>query len=320
MKGLPVSIRPLLRRSSASCLAAFVATAALAGATFATPAGAGPDKLANVTVTGGPDEKPVVTVAKPVAVKSSVAEIVTEGSGSKAKKGATIGVDYVLVNGRTGAELESSYGASALPMKLRKDSTLPVFVDNLVGAHVGSRMVIAVAPNDAPRGASETDEIKKNDTLLFVLDVRSTYGPYKRATGDAVDPVAGLPKVKLAKNGAPTITMPKTTAPTSLIAQPLITGDGPVVEAGQTITVHYTGALWDGGKVFDSSWKTGEPLPTAIGTGAVIKGWDTGLVGQTVGSQVLLVIPPDQGYGSAGTTGIKGTDTLVFVVDILDAS
>lgn len=51
----------------------------------------------------------------------------------------------------------------------------------------------------------------------------------------------------------------------------------------------------------------------------MIAGWDEGLVGQTVGTQVLLVIPPDKGYGASGSEGISGTDTLVFVVDILDA-
>jgi peptidylprolyl isomerase len=58
-----------------------------------------------------------------------------------------------------------------------------------------------------------------------------------------------------------------------------------------------------------------------IGAGQVIKGWDTGLVGQPVGSRVLLVIPPAEGYGKTGasTAGINGTDTLVFVVDILAA-
>ena len=80
--------------------------------------------------------------------------------------------------------------------------------------------------------------------------------------------------------------------------------------------------IWDSGKTFDSSWARGTPAEFVIGTGNVIAGWDEGLVGQTVGSQVLLVIPPDKGYGSAGQAdvGIKGTDTLVFVVDILDAS
>ncbi len=94
-----------------------------------------------------------------------------------------------------------------------------------------------------------------------------------------------------------------------------------MVEAGQTITVHYTGVIWASGKKFDSSWDRKQPIDFGIGTGDVIAGWDDGLVGQTVGSQVLLVVPPDQGYGSAGqpSAGITGTDTLVFVVDILDA-
>ncbi len=105
------------------------------------------------------------------------------------------------------------------------------------------------------------------------------------------------------------------------MSQVLIKGTGPVVAAGQTITVHYTGVIWASGKQFDSSWDRGQPIDFQIGVGKVIAGWDEGLVGQTVGSQVLLVIPPDKGYGSAGqsSAGISGTDTLVFVVDILDA-
>ena len=196
-----------------------------------------------------------------------------------------------------------------------------MLVDNLLGERVGSRVMIAIAPKEGMATQLASDAIKKNDTLLFIVDVHGAHEPLKRATGTAVAPVDGLPTVKLAKNGAPTITMPKADAPGSLVVQPLIKGDGPVVQAGQTITVHYTGAIWDSGKVFDSSWKAGDPVQFPIGAGAVIKGWDDGLVGQTVGSQVLLAIPPDLGYGSAGNTkaGIKGTDTLVFVVDILDA-
>jgi peptidylprolyl isomerase len=136
-----------------------------------------------------------------------------------------------------------------------------------------------------------------------------------------VAPVAGQPTVALDPSGAPTITMPGGDPPTTLVTQPLITGTGAPVASGQSITVHYTGALWATGKVFDSSWTRGEPTSFPIGTGGVIKGWDQGLIGQTVGSQVLLVIPPDLGYGASGApdAGISGTDTLVFVVDILDA-
>ena len=104
--------------------------------------------------------------------------------------------------------------------------------------------------------------------------------------------------------------------------QPLIKGDGPAVEAGQTVAVNYVGAIW----VERQGLRQLVPARCSrhdfvIGAGQVIPGWDEGLVGQTVGSRVLLVIPPDKGYGSAGNSdgGITGTDTLVFVVDILAA-
>jgi peptidylprolyl isomerase len=104
------------------------------------------------------------------------------------------------------------------------------------------------------------------------------------------------------------------------VVQPLIIGAGAEVEAGQTITVHYTGVTWDDGKVFDSSWTSGSPASFEIGTGAVIAGWDEGLVGQTVGSQVLLVVPPAKGYPDGSPDGsIQAGDTIVFVVDILAA-
>ena len=99
-------------------------------------------------------------------------------------------------------------------------------------------------------------------------------------------------------------------------------GTGASPQKGQTCVMHYTGWLWtDGGKgaKFDSSHDRRSPFSFALGRGQVIKGWDDGLVGKRVGSQVLLVVPPADGYGKSGSSqaGIKGTDTLVFVVDIL---
>ena len=96
-------------------------------------------------------------------------------------------------------------------------------------------------------------------------------------------------------------------------------GTGGVVADGAAVTATYTGWLTNGTQ-FDSNVGS-TPIPFKVGVGQVIRGWDEGLVGQTVGSQVLLVVPPDQGYGAAGNSqiGVTGTDTLVFVVDILDA-
>ena len=82
--------------------------------------------------------------------------------------------------------------------------------------------------------------------------------------------------------------------------QPLIVGDGPAVESGQTVTVQYVGVKWSDGSVFDSSWERGQPVDFPVGTGGVIAGFEEGLIGQTVGSRVMLIIPPDKGYGEQG--------------------
>jgi peptidylprolyl isomerase len=191
---------------------------------------------------------------------------------------------------------------------------------------VGSRVVVAVAPEDGfqAQGGIPQASIAADDTLIYVLDVLTAETPAQpldRAEGTPVDPESGLPTVELDDDGKPTITLPDGDPPTELVTQVLIEGEGDEVEAGQTLTVHYTGIIWPGGDQFDSSWDRGEPAQFPIGTGGVIPGWDQGLVGQTVGSQVLLVIPPELGYGTDGNpqAGIEGTDTLVFVVDILAA-
>lgn len=103
-----------------------------------------------------------------------------------------------------------------------------------------------------------------------------------------------------------------------LLVEVLSEGDGPVVEAGDTIHCHYLGQVFDG-DVFDNSYDRGQALSFQIGVGMVIRGWDDGLVGQKVGSRVLLSIPSEYGYGDRGVpqAGIRGGDTLVFVTDIL---
>ena len=111
--------------------------------------------------------------------------------------------------------------------------------------------------------------------------------------------------------------------PPALVTTTLVKGTGPKVVKGEYVIAQYVGYIWRTKKVFGSSWSTGSPFGFVIGASPeqVIPGWDKGLVGQTVGSRVMLSIPPAQGYGSAGASqaGIKGNDTLVFVVDIIDA-
>ena len=105
-----------------------------------------------------------------------------------------------------------------------------------------------------------------------------------------------------------------------LLVAEVVTGDGPPVEAGQTITADYFGQLPDADAPFDESFSR-EPFQAPIGAGQLIAGWDEGLVGVPVGSRVVMSIPSDLGYGDAGAgPDIPGGATLFFVVDIIDAA
>lgn len=132
---------------------------------------------------------------------------------------------------------------------------------------------------------------------------------------------AALPEVSGAPGSKPLLTFPDAPPSGELEVVVLSRGDGALVEAGQDIEVHYLGQSWQGG-VFDNSFDRGSSISFPIGVGAVIAGWDEGLVGQQVGSRVLLSIPSHLAYGDRGVpqAGIKGGDTLVFVVDIVGVS
>jgi peptidylprolyl isomerase len=117
----------------------------------------------------------------------------------------------------------------------------------------------------------------------------------------------------------PTLTFPKATPSSKLGVKVLSAGTGPAIQKSDLLVADYLGQIWNG-KVFDNSYDRKQPFGTPIGEQQVIPGWDTALVGQKVGSRVLLVVPPAEGYGATGNSGagIKGTDTLAFVIDIIN--
>ncbi len=128
-----------------------------------------------------------------------------------------------------------------------------------------------------------------------------------------------FPKVTGGFGKVPTITFAKgEKPPAKLEVSVLHRGSGPLTKKGDLLVANYVGQIW-GGKVFDSSFTRHQLSGFAIGVGTVIKGWDKTLVGVHAGSRLLLVVPPADGYGSAGLSqaGITGKDTLVFVVDVV---
>jgi peptidylprolyl isomerase len=128
-------------------------------------------------------------------------------------------------------------------------------------------------------------------------------------------PISPNPPAK----GEPKIPPVTGKAPTKLVVKDIKKGTGPVVKAGQTLTVNYVGVSCSTGTVFDASYPRKQPFSFPLGQGQVIKGWDEGLVGMRVGGQRELVIPAALGYGASGSGSIKGNETLIFVVDLVSA-
>lgn len=117
----------------------------------------------------------------------------------------------------------------------------------------------------------------------------------------------------------PEVSIPSEEAPTELMIEDLIVGTGDEAKAGRNVDVHYVGVAWSTGKQFDASWDRNETFEFRLGAGQVIQGWDQGVAGMKVGGRRRLTIPSDLGYGPYGAGGvIKGGETLVFVVDLLN--
>jgi peptidylprolyl isomerase len=212
-------------------------------------------------------------------------------------------VTYALTafNSETGEKLGSiGYGEDpVLPVQISPDNP----VGQILGcAAPGTRVVVAYPPADP------------NPGQVYVFDFIATVP--NAAWGEQQEPVAGMPEVTLADDGAPTIEIPDGDAPADLELATLKKGDGAVVASGDTVLVQYIGVKWSDGTVFDSSWENG--APASFQTTGVVDGFRQALEGQTVGSQVLVVIPPALGYGEAGSSDNElAGETLVFVVDIL---
>ncbi|MCX5413705.1 FKBP-type peptidyl-prolyl cis-trans isomerase [Streptomyces sp. NBC_00059] len=117
----------------------------------------------------------------------------------------------------------------------------------------------------------------------------------------------------------PEIDFPGGEPPADLEIKEIWEGDGPVAQAGQTVSVHYVGVAFSTGEEFDASWNRGTPLSFQLGAGQVIAGWDQGVQGMKVGGRRQLTIPAHLAYGDRGAGGgaIAPGETLIFVCDLV---
>ena len=322
------------RRAAALAITSLFAVAAIAGcgssssskaASSSASASTGADTYTSVTATGTFGKTPTVKIPAATGSGALYTKTVIQGTGATLTTAQSLLGDFVMYDwsGKTHKLIGSTY-TNGTPT-LFAGSLLPGLSKALIGQKVGSRVLAVIPPADAfgTTGNSEIG-VGAKDTVIFVIDMLKTFDNTVGVPGKQTSNGGGtLPTVIAGAAGkSPTITIPKTAAPKTLEVKDLIKGTGAKVTKGQFIVVQYTGMNWRTKKVFDSSWSRSEPWGTPIGEGQVISGWDKGLVGQTVGSRVLLVIPPADGYGKTGqsSAGIKATDDLVFVIDIIAAS
>lgn len=279
-----------------------------------------------IDIAGAFGESPVVTFEAPLSAGSTQRSVVIEGGGDLVAEGDDVLIDYALYNATSGAKIEESGYTETSPTILRIDPNAPVFSGvslTVACSTVGSRVAGVIPASQAfgPDGAPEFG-MEPGDGLLLIVDVVGIkpppVPPLDRLEGEPAEPGDGVPGISYDDAGAPVVVIPEGDVPTEFALEALITGDGAVVGAGDVVIVQYHGVNWDTGEVFDSSWARGEPA--VFPTGGVISGFRDALVGQSVGSRVVVIIPAELGYGPNGGTedgSIGPEDTIVFVIDIL---
>lgn len=241
--------------------------------------------------------------------------IVKKGDGADVHAGDLISIRYQVIQAETNNVTETSQRGvdGVLPLLLDPanaqnpqiiDSTQsPIFIVAAECAPLGSEIVLAL-PGQEGQGA----------VVIYMQTLKKL--PVT-ASGKAVEPPTGMAAVKLAKNGEPKISIGDGDKPTATTVGLLKQGDGPEVGSGDLVTVQYMGVTWSDGKSFDSSWSR-DAMPSQFATTSVVPGFRKALEGQKVGSQVIVEIPPADGYGDkARGDSIPANSTLVFVVDIL---
>lgn len=269
-----------------------------------------------IKVTGKPNTEPKVDVPAPWAVDKTRVKVLDPGKGAEITEDAPVTLQYHGVNARSGDMFDSSWVSNkGEPVTFSLDGVIPGFRKGLVGQRAGSRVLVAIPGKDGYDPQGNPPQIMPGDTLVFVIDIIATVldGP----EGEVVEPRKGLPEVS-DDDGAPKITMPKGEPPEDLTVQPLVKGKGAKVAETDTVHLHYRGALWDNGKVVDDNFGK-DPEATPLDD-SLIPGFTQGIIGQTVGSRVLLVIPPELAYPDGNKTpAVPKGATMVYVVDILFA-
>ena len=312
-----------MRKIPAALAVLGLTTLALAGCSTPSASGAcprptaGPEVIDLITVKGALDAEPRVTAYTPLKASGLAFGDVVTGDGLAIATPDQLAVlDIAIFSGETGESIIATpYDGdmSRVFPVAQWFQNFPGLEDALQCATEGSRVAVAMGPGAITDEAVAGLGLAEGDTAIAVVDVRKVYLPAADGANQ-FNSGLGLPAVVRAPDGRPGLVMPAGAAPDDIVIQTLKKGSGAVVTGDQPVRLHYTGVVWGEDEPFDSSWDSGA---VSFELGQVVPGFAQAVEGQTVGSQVLVVIPPELGYGDADQGRIPANSTLVFVIDIL---
>jgi len=277
-----------------------------------------------VTAAGGFSVDPDAEFPTPLISESVESSIIIEGAGETVGAEDVTTLQITIYDGATGAQLIST-GHDTAGLRVSVTEGLPHFGEIAQCATVGSRIVTVGSAGEVLGTeiiAQNQLALADDDTIVMVSDVESRYPGKADGANQAVP--AGFPSVVLAPNGQPGFTFSIAEAPTELKVAALKVGSGATITEGDAAVMHVSGIEWGAEDTFTNSWTdSGVPgtflvVSTETDDRGLPPGLAEALIGQTIGSQVLVVLPADVGFAPGlEPTGVTSGATLVFVFDIL---
>jgi len=285
---------------SASILASL--TACSGGAGNCEPTVASGNSSTAVEATGDFGSAPDVSFPNPLIAKKPERSVLITGKGDPVRDGQPLILEATILNGADGSVLQqTAYSEDGGTLYTAGDQAIPALGDALVCASVGSRVAVVTSGEDAGSTGDGPD------ALVFVVDVLDSFPA--RASGTDQLQQNGMPSVVSAPDGRPGITVPHESAPTKAKVETLTVGDGSKIKDDSRIVAKYTTVNWGTATVSDSTWEAGGASLLDLGGDQVAEGLKKALVGKTVGSRVIAVLPGEASGADASAD--------IWVVDIL---
>jgi FKBP-type peptidyl-prolyl cis-trans isomerase len=313
-------------RKSVALIVAAGLLAALAGCSSSSDSAAGctPAVTAGsasnlISAPGDFNTAPKVTTPTPFDAETTEATTLITGTGAVLPADGIASANYTIIDATTGATITATpYDGTTSATFPLAGFSIPGVVKGLTCATAGSRVAIAISPADGLGDNGTQYGVAPTDSLVAVVDLTHAFAT--RASGSIQPAQAGFPGVVRGPDGRPGITIPSGAVPTDLKVATLIKGTGAPIAENDTVMVQYTAVVWADKSIVTSTWQDGSPtVAQASSTAPLSQTLVPSLVGQTIGSQYIAVVPPSAGYGSTASTDpvVPANSTLVYVVDVL---